>query len=140
MLRLGSSDAPGTAFRRARFVERPAGEHRQIGAGVQSAGGLVSYQRKSGTFCCVRRCLTGLVVGRMDPDSDASATGVEVGDDIQGPSDGLDLVDRPAIERLVGVAQPRARDLPVAFDDGVERPEEPHEQHCELERLRSRCE
>src|SRR5207247_1474090 len=67
--------------------------------------------------------------------SDESASGVQVGDDIDKSGNGQDFFERRAVERRVRVLQPCTGDSLVAADDGIERAEQPDEQHRKLERL-----
>jgi hypothetical protein len=67
--------------------------------------------------------------------TDDSAAGVQVGDDIREAGNGLDQRKRLAVERSVMILEPRARNRVVASYDGIERAEEPHEQHRKLKGL-----
>src|SRR5664279_2574064 len=81
------------------------------------------------TTCCASTARQ--TAQRSGAASEATARGVQVGDDTNQPFDGAqELVRRPA-EREIGTREPLACRVLVA-PQRIERPEHPHEEQCQL--------
>jgi hypothetical protein len=75
--------------------------------------------------------------GRTLPNSVESATHFQIGDDINEPGHGLQLLDRPSIEGGIRADKPACGYLIVAAGNCIERAKQLHEKNGKLERLRA---